>query len=98
MKRETWRLLIIVATILGALYYLFPTYQFYYAPPDNPDELERVKKQAINLGLDLQGGIHLVLEVDHASLSESDWNMEATSLPRKPGCQVLGAHAVDAPS
>ena len=72
MKRETWRLLIIVATILGALYYLFPTYQFYYAPPDNPDELERVKKQAINLGLDLQGGIHLVLEVDHASLSEDE--------------------------
>ena len=72
MTRETWRLLIIGATIVLALFYLYPTYQFYYAPPENLDERERIKQQAINLGLDLQGGIHLVLEVDQSNLSEDE--------------------------
>jgi SecD/SecF fusion protein len=72
MTREYWRLLIIGATIALALFYLYPTYQFYYAPPENLDQRERVKQQAINLGLDLQGGIHLVLEVDQTNLSEDE--------------------------
>jgi len=72
MKRETWRLVIILAAVLAAAYYLFPTYQFYFAPPDNPDEYERAKRQSINLGLDLQGGIHLVLEVDPGKLSADE--------------------------
>ena len=72
MTREYWRLLIIGATIVLALFYLYPTYQFYYAPPENLDQRERVKQQAINLGLDLQGGIHLVLEVDQTNLSEDE--------------------------
>ncbi len=72
MTREYWRLLIICATIVLALFYLYPTYQFYYAPPENLDQRERVKQQAINLGLDLQGGIHLVLEVDQTNLSEDE--------------------------
>ena len=72
MKQETWRFLIISVVILGALYYLYPTYQFYYNPPENPGELERAKRQSINLGLDLQGGIHLVLEVDPSKLSEDE--------------------------
>ena len=53
MTRENWRLSIIGATILLALFYLYPTYEYYYAPPENPDRRERVKQQAINLGLDL---------------------------------------------
>ncbi len=69
MKRDSWRSLIIVGTLLVAFYYLYPTYQFYFAPPRNPDRLEQVKEKSINLGLDLQGGIHLVLEVDPSRLS-----------------------------
>ncbi len=72
MTRETWRSLIILATIAAALFYLYPTYQFYFDPPDNPDELEQVKRGAINLGLDLQGGIHLVLEVDPNQAAEEE--------------------------
>ena len=72
MTRENWRLLTIGATIVLALFYLYPTYQFYYAPPENLDRRARVKQQAINLGLDLQGGIHLVLEVDQADLSDDE--------------------------
>ena len=72
MNRETWRMLIIGATIVLALFYLFPSYQFYYSPPDDPDERELLKQKAINLGLDLQGGIHLVLEVDRTQLSDDE--------------------------
>lgn len=72
MKPNTWRSFIIAATIGLAVFYLFPTYQFYFAPPSNPDQLESVKQKSINLGLDLQGGIHLVLEVDPSKLSEDE--------------------------
>ena len=72
MKRETWRITIILVTILAALYYLYPTYRIYFSPPANPDERESVKQKSINLGLDLQGGIHLVLEVDPSKLSEDE--------------------------
>jgi len=72
MKRETWRMVIILATVLVAFYYLYPTYQFYFSPPSNRDEYEQVKRQSINLGLDLQGGIHLVLEVDPSKLSQDE--------------------------
>jgi len=72
MNRETWRILFIGATILLALFYLYPTYEFYYAPPENPDAREQLKQKAINLGLDLQGGIHLVLEVDDSKLTADE--------------------------
>ncbi len=72
MKRDSLRILIVLATILLALYYLFPTYRYYFDPPANPDRLEALKREAVNLGLDLQGGIHLVLEVDPTGLSEDE--------------------------
>lgn len=72
MNRETWRILFISATILLALFYLYPTYELYYAPPENPDAREQLKQKAINLGLDLQGGIHLVLEVDDSKLTADE--------------------------
>ena len=62
----------ILATIFLALFYLYPTYQYYFSPPTNPDALDAVKQKSINLGLDLQGGIHLVLEVDPSKLSEDE--------------------------
>ncbi|MEE2752370.1 MAG: hypothetical protein VX910_00190, partial [Candidatus Latescibacterota bacterium] len=72
MKRDTTRSIIILATIFLALFYLYPTYQYYFSPPTNPDALDAVKQKSINLGLDLQGGIHLVLEVDPSKLSEDE--------------------------
>jgi SecD/SecF fusion protein len=72
MKRDTWRSLITMASILLGLFYLYPTYQYYFSPPTNPDQLDAIKDKSINLGLDLQGGIHLVLEVDPSKLSEDE--------------------------
>ena len=71
MTRETLRILIVAATIIAALTFLYPTYVFYFDPPKNADKLEEVKRKSISLGLDLQGGIHLVLEVNPDQVPEA---------------------------
>ena len=53
MKRISWRTVLIVAVLVAAFIYVLPTIKPTFWP---------YKK--INLGLDLQGGMHLVLEVD----------------------------------
>jgi preprotein translocase subunit SecD len=61
-KKLKWKIILIIIVTLVALVYLFPSLPGYeYAP-----EWYRkyMPKDTINLGLDLQGGMHLVLEVD----------------------------------
>ena len=53
MKNISWRLVVIIAVIVTAIIYVLPTFK--------PGILHG---KQINLGLDLQGGMHLVLEVD----------------------------------
>jgi preprotein translocase subunit SecD len=53
LKNISWRLVVIIAVIGTAIIYVLPTFK--------PGILHDKK---INLGLDLQGGMHLVLEVD----------------------------------
>ncbi len=53
MKKISWRTVLIVVVLVAAFIYLLPTIKPTFWP---------YKK--INLGLDLQGGMHLVLEVD----------------------------------
>ncbi|GBC60780.1 protein translocase subunit SecD [Desulfonema ishimotonii] len=60
MKNLTWRLVIVAAVIIAALIYILPTIV--------PDMWPHKK---INLGLDLQGGMHLALEVDTHKALES---------------------------
>ena len=70
MKRNR-KLVLIVALIAAAVYYLLPSVEFYRMTDDEretlglkaPAQLVDLKKRSLNLGLDLQGGIHLVLEV-----------------------------------
>lgn len=71
-----WKQLLILALIALSGYYLYPTIQFYGLSPEqrgtlhhnNPTQFYDQHKDAINLGLDLQGGIYLVLEVDLSQL------------------------------
>ena len=54
-----WKLVFILVVILGCLYFLFGS-------PSFPTSWQTVKDnfaQRIRLGLDLQGGTHLVLQV-----------------------------------
>lgn len=58
--------------VLAGLWYLWPSFRFYTLPAqarqqlerEDPSGFERLKGAAIKLGLDLQGGMHLVLELD----------------------------------
>ncbi len=61
-KSLNWRLPLIAAVIAVALYYAIP--------PFDPDG-SGPREGKIKLGLDLQGGMHLVLRVDTAKLAES---------------------------
>ena len=67
---------VILVTLLAA-WYLFPSYQYYSMTPAQrdalaPKKLAELRKQAIHLGLDLQGGLQLLLEVDKSRLSAAE--------------------------
>src|SRR5215475_14446551 len=76
MGRSNWgRWLIIIAVNLGSIWYLIPTYYSFFVLPKaqrNNKELLQSKlprwapsaSHRLNLGLDLQGGIHMVMRVD----------------------------------
>ncbi len=78
MNSLKWRALITLVAILAALWSLWPTYKYYTMPEDvkkvmQPAELKKLHKKALNLGLDLQGGMYLLLEVDKSKLPEQQW-------------------------
>ncbi len=78
MRKDKLQLALVGVLIVIALWYLYPTFNFYTMPADklielemqDPDRFEDLKGRAMKLGLDLQGGIHLVMEVDFTGLSE----------------------------
>jgi SecD/SecF fusion protein len=68
-----------VAVVLS-LWFLYPTYRLQTMSAEekarleteNPEKLDNLHKKALKLGLDLRGGMHLVLEVDESQLSAED--------------------------
>ncbi|MFC1554351.1 protein translocase subunit SecD [candidate division KSB1 bacterium] len=77
MRRDNrWRWFFIAVCIITAIYYLLPTFRFYNlseADKNDPNKKELVNelsRDAIKRGLDLQGGVHLIMEIDLASLVE----------------------------
>lgn len=85
MKKYTGKILFIAATVLLALYFLWPTYKDYelrktLAGLHGDDSLQFIEKhendireyraKRIKLGLDLQGGMRVVLEVNVLKLIE----------------------------
>ncbi len=60
LKNLRWRALFIGAVIIIAFFYLIPSLR----PEVSEGEKGFFSAGRINLGLDLQGGMHLVLEVD----------------------------------
>ena len=68
----TMKLIIILAVFALSLYLLYPTYKLSQMTDIEEKSLERedrnelinLKSRSVNLGLDLQGGMHVILEVD----------------------------------
>ena len=75
--KHTPRLIVIGVVLLWAIYALFPTIKYNALSGDEKismDEeglLDQLEKKTIRRGLDLQGGMHIVLEVDIPTLVEN---------------------------
>jgi preprotein translocase subunit SecD len=87
LKNLSWRLIVIAAVIVAAVIYVIPTFQPGVWP-----------HKKINLGLDLQGGMHLVLEVDADKAVENTIErvgQEMRQLLRKERIRTLGIERVE---
>jgi SecD/SecF fusion protein len=73
-----WRLLLSLFVILASVALLFPSYQYHKLFTEaqrrvtTDPKVNAVREKSIHLGLDLQGGIHLVLEVDASKLGPAE--------------------------
>lgn len=77
MKNKSFlKNILIIGLLCWAAYAIYPTYKFLSMPEEKRNELKKEGKlvslidKSINLGLDLQGGIRLVYEVDLPKLVE----------------------------
>ncbi len=94
MKNKPFNLFLIVLVTVVSLWSLWPTWRDYslskqldsFASGEDSlkfslshrDELENARKKSLKLGLDLKGGMHLVMEVDQVDLFEQKaWNKDA---------------------
>ena len=76
-RTDQWKLVGVTLATLLSLWYLWPSYRLYSLTPDQRaalpgKEMSELRRKAIHLGLDLQGGMHLVLEVDRSRLSSAE--------------------------
>ena len=76
-RNNQWKLLAVVLATLLSAWYLYPSFRYYSMSPAQRQtlpstELAQLRRKAIHLGLDLQGGMHLVLEVDRSRLSAAE--------------------------
>jgi len=68
-----WKTGFIVFLVLFSLWELVPSIRYFTMTPAeraemDPTEHEQLREEALNLGLDLQGGIHLVMQVDTSDM------------------------------
>ncbi len=105
MKSLRARLLLVLLLTLGALYYISPTVIYFSLPKDKRNdqaELEKaipswLPKKHIKLGLDLQGGVQLVLGVDTNVAIDNKLSRIGTEISRSANeskKQVSEAYAI----
>ena len=84
MRRYLWlRIGIVLVAILGSLTYLYPPpgiREYLYGPGSGLARKGGLLPPTLNLGLDLQGGIHLVLGVDADKVLESQVERAAADI------------------
>ena len=74
--KTRWKLVIIFACIAASIWALYPSFRFYGMSAEEKARLTKEQREyytekALKLGLDLQGGVHIVLEVDDSKLDEN---------------------------
>ncbi len=79
-KNLRYKLIIVLIVIIGSVYFLYPTFRVVTMgeqereriETENPEEYDELLNRSIKLGLDLRGGMHLVLEVDDTRLDKDE--------------------------
>lgn len=81
MKRSARvRAFFVVVIAAASLIFLVPTWKYYRMDPEErkrleveePEKIDKIHRKALKLGLDLRGGMHLVLEVDDSQLKADE--------------------------
>jgi SecD/SecF fusion protein len=77
MKNLKWKWFFIFVVVAIALWQLHYSYIFFSKDKEEfgkipPDKQKVIKSRALHLGLDLQGGMHLVMEIDKTKLKEEE--------------------------
>lgn len=72
MGNLKWKLILTVGLLGLAIYFLYPSFEWYRMPQQEREEHEKMRdsmvSKVLNLGLDLRGGTHLLLELDPTKL------------------------------
>lgn len=67
-KATQWKITITLAIIVASVWLLLPTFRWYTYSAEEQDRLQRLRdpiaEKTLKLGLDLQGGMHLLLEAE----------------------------------
>lgn len=75
-KNNPISILLVVATVAVAIFFLVPSITYYSKAPEQRELLRQnqpnILKKILNLGLDLQGGMRLVLEIDKSKLDKNE--------------------------
>jgi protein-export membrane protein SecD len=76
-RSDQGKLLGVLLVTALSLWVLYPSYQYYTLTAEkraqtDPATIAKLRKKAIHLGLDLQGGLQLLLEVDKSRLSAAE--------------------------
>lgn len=74
LKNLRWKILVVAGVVIIAFLFLIPSIQYYTLNPQAIQKMPREKvnslrKRALHLGLDLKGGMHLLLEVQKDGLT-----------------------------
>jgi protein-export membrane protein SecD len=80
MRGIGFRIALVIIIIIVGLYTIYPSFRLYTAKELSQEEERSLLKRAIHLGLDLKGGMHLVLEVDTTGLKEKPADLRDRAL------------------
>jgi protein-export membrane protein SecD len=76
-RNDQWKVIVVLLVTALAAWYLYPSFRYYSMSEDQrtalpAGDLAELRHAAIPLGLDLQGGMQLLLQVDLSSLSPAE--------------------------
>src|SRR5215471_1612808 len=102
-----WKLAIILVVTLGSIWFLIPSYySFFRVPREDRNNLKLLQekmpkwapaaKYRLNLGLDLQGGIHMVMRVDTQTALQKRTERRGLQISNYVKDKKLGEVDVDA--